>query len=194
MKREAFGLYKKKGQLPAILPDFVADNFLKVDFKELKQLGIKHILLDLDLTIRRVGARELEKDVLEFFRKLQDNRQFKSVNLVTNNRRAKRFADTLNIQAFMPYWEHARPIRKPNIKFFQRVLSALNAQPGQAAMIGDKVHADIVGANNVGMTTILVHPRGRDYWFDMLMLTRFRERYSIKKARHNIKNFRKPSN
>jgi HAD superfamily phosphatase (TIGR01668 family) len=183
MKPEAYGLYTAKGELSPLLPDFVAPSIMDVDFAELKRLGIKHILIDLDLTIRRVGAKQLEAEIVEALRQLKQGGLFDSISLMTNNYRAKRYADAIGIKAFTAYWENFRPIRKPNIKFFERVLSTLAAQPSQTVMIGDKVHADIIGANNAGLYTILVNPRGHDYWFDRVLLTRWRERRSLGRAR-----------
>src|SRR5581483_5785570 len=151
MKPEAFGLYSRKGELTPILPDFVAPSILDVDFLQLKRLGIKHVLIDLDLTLRRVGAKEIEHEILSAFMQLKKDRVFRSISLMTNNYRAKRYADAMGLHAFTAYWENRRPIRKPNIKFFQRVLTSLRAKPAQSVMIGDKVHADIIGANNAGL-------------------------------------------
>jgi len=187
MKPEAFGLYAAKGELSPQLPDFIASSILEVDFSKLKKLGVKHVLIDLDQTLRRIGSRKIEDDVLTRLRNLQHSHTFESINLVTNNYWPKRFASALGIKAFTPYWEGVHPIRKPNRKFFERVLRNLNAQPAEAVMIGDKVRADIVGANKTGLMTILVNPRGRDYFFVRLLLSRLRERRSLSQARQNIK-------
>ncbi len=191
MEPEAYGLYEQKGELSSLLPDFVSPSILDVDFGELKQLGIKHILIDLDLTIRRVGAREIETEIVNILMQLKQAKLFSSISLMTNNYRAKRYADAIGLRAFTAYWENYRPIRKPNIKFFQRVLTTLAAKPSQTVMIGDKVHADIIGANNAGLYTILVNPRGRDFWFDRLLLTRWRERRSLNQARLGLKGRRR---
>lgn len=186
MKPEAYGQYEKKGEVSALLPDFIASSILEVDFAKLKALGIKHVLIDLDQTLRRIGARKIEDNVLAALLKLEQQKVFSSINLVTNNYWPKRFAKAMGITAFTPYWEGLRPIRKPNRKFFQRVLLTLNANPNEAVMIGDKVHADIMGANNAGMMTILVSPRGRDYLFDRLLFSRLRERRSLNRARATL--------
>ncbi len=186
MKPEAYGLYRHKGELTPILPDFVAPGILEVDFGRLKALGIKHVLIDLDLTLRRLGAKEIEHEILTVLRQLKKDRLFHSISLMTNNYRAKRYADAMGMPAFTAYWDKLRPVRKPNIKFFNRVLQTLRAQPAESVMIGDKVHADITGANNAGLYTVLVNPRGRDYWFDKLLLTRWRERRSLARARRSL--------
>lgn len=50
-------------------------------------------------------------------------------------------------------------IRKPNPHIFWRALSALEAQPEQAAMVGDTLGADILGAQNAGLLAIWITRR-----------------------------------
>ncbi|MEM4263097.1 MAG: HAD-IIIA family hydrolase [Thermoplasmata archaeon] len=45
--------------------------------------------------------------------------------------------------------------RKPDDEIFKKALRRLQVLPHQAVMIGDRVDADIVGANRVGITSIL---------------------------------------
>lgn len=44
---------------------------------------------------------------------------------------------------------------KPDEKIFLKALEALNVQPKEAVMVGNRVSTDIVGANRIGMKTIL---------------------------------------
>jgi putative hydrolase of the HAD superfamily len=46
-------------------------------------------------------------------------------------------------------------VKKPNPKIFNFALDAAKAQPEESVMIGDSLEADIEGAENVGMATIL---------------------------------------
>ena len=191
MKPEAYGLYTKKGELPPSLPDFLAPSILDIDFKHLRQLGIKHILIDLDQTLRRIGSRKIEDNILASLWQLKENQGFSSVSIVTNNYWPKRFARAAGLTAFTPFWDYLRPVRKPSQKFYARVLQSLHAKPAQTIMIGDKVHADIKGANNAGLYTVLVKPRGRDYWFDKLLLTRYRERRLLSRDRRSLRRRKK---
>ncbi len=50
-------------------------------------------------------------------------------------------------------------IRKPHPAIFQIALDHFKIQPEQAAMIGDTLSADIVGANNLGMYSIWITRR-----------------------------------
>jgi len=44
---------------------------------------------------------------------------------------------------------------KPDEKIFLKALRALNVQPEEAVMVGNRISTDIVGANRIGMKTIL---------------------------------------
>lgn len=50
-------------------------------------------------------------------------------------------------------------IRKPNPLIFEIALERLGLQPGQAAMVGDTLGADILGARNAGLYSIWVTRR-----------------------------------
>jgi HAD superfamily hydrolase (TIGR01662 family) len=53
----------------------------------------------------------------------------------------------------------AQGIRKPNPRIFHAALSRWNAAPAQAAMIGDTLGADILGARNAGLFSIWITRR-----------------------------------
>jgi len=50
-------------------------------------------------------------------------------------------------------------VKKPNPKIFNFALRAAKAQPQESVMIGDSLEADIQGAENVGMETVLFDNR-----------------------------------
>ena len=45
-------------------------------------------------------------------------------------------------------------IRKPNPDIFLQALNALNVAPEETAMVGDSLHADILGAKQLNMVTV----------------------------------------
>jgi HAD superfamily hydrolase (TIGR01549 family) len=51
--------------------------------------------------------------------------------------------------------------RKPGARIFRTALDALGVSPGETAMVGDRIPADIRGARRLGMTTILRHPQAQ---------------------------------
>ena len=45
---------------------------------------------------------------------------------------------------------------KPSRQFFQMALDDLGLGPGDVAMVGDDIHSDVLGAQEMGMQGILV--------------------------------------
>lgn len=79
-------------------------------------------------------------------------------------------ADDANTQTLVdklgarPYFEFvlssaAQGIRKPNPRIFHAALERMGVSPGRAAMVGDTLGADILGAHNAGVFAIWVTRR-----------------------------------
>lgn len=184
MKALAYSLSKKKKPEASYLPDFTAHSVADIDFEQLKKLGVKHLLFDLDQTLRKSYARHLEEAVVTLLKEVQSSRQFLSLNLVSNNqRKLHRYSEPIDANVFQPYRKGFKLIRKPNPEFFNYVLDSLNSMPEDTVMIGDRLHADVLGGNRMGMYTIFVTKRGPiDYWFDWLLLTRMRDNRRLREA------------
>lgn len=65
---------------------------------------------------------------------------------------------------FRPYFDFiltsaAEGYRKPNQRIFQKVFDYWNFLPGEIAMVGDTLEADILGAMNMGMATVWITRR-----------------------------------
>ena len=45
---------------------------------------------------------------------------------------------------------------KPSRQFFQMALDDLGLKPGEVAMVGDDIHTDVMGAQEMGLQGILV--------------------------------------
>lgn len=169
---------KKKRQL--FVPDFTADGILDVDFKALKQLGVKHLLVDLDLTLKKKMTRKLEPDVIKYLDDIMKTHKFTSLNIASNNMLdLSGYGNSIDAKVFQPFWKGAWIIRKPNKLFYKRILKTLRALPSECVMIGDKLRGDVYGGNVSGLTTVWVKPQGSDYWYDRILFTRLRERYTL---------------
>jgi len=53
-------------------------------------------------------------------------------------------------------------VKKPNPKIFQMALKMANVSPENAVMIGDNLEADILGAQNAGLSAIHLNSHGDD--------------------------------
>lgn len=184
MRSLAHSLHKPKLPKNSYLPDFTATDVDDIDFVLLKKLGVKHLLFDLDQTLRRPYSRHLNPSVVALLSKVNSSRHFKKLNLVSNNQRdLRRYSEPIDARAFQPFRKGWKIIRKPNPLFFEYVLGELGATPEQTVMIGDRLHADVLGGNRMGMYTIYMKQHSAiDYWFDWLLLTRLRDKRRLRDA------------
>lgn len=184
MKALAYDENRPKSAHPSYLPDFTARSVDDIDFSLLKKLGVQHLLFDLDQTLRRPYTRRLNPEVISFLSSISASGEFKSINLVSNNqRKLSRYSEPIGARVFQPFLKGWHYIRKPNPLFFEHVLKELKTKPEQTVMVGDRLHADVLGGNRMGMYTIFVKKRGPiDYWFDWLLFTRFRDNRRLKDA------------
>jgi predicted HAD superfamily phosphohydrolase YqeG len=172
--------------LPNVLPDYTANTVLEVDFSE---LNTPNVLLDLDLTIRRAYATEIEEDIVSHLAEQRDKGLIGSISLATNSGNdLSNFANQLDANVFQPFTRDGEYIRKPSATFFNHILSELGAAANTVVMIGDRYQLDIIGANQIGITTVTVEPLGRDYLPDRLLLTRYRDNRALRLAERLLRS------
>ena len=76
--------------------------------------------------------------------------------------------------------------RKPFKKKYKKILELYHFKESEIACIGDQLLTDILGANRMGFTSILVNRMAR-YEFVSTRINRFFESFFLKKfARENI--------
>lgn len=137
--------------LRLFLPDEHISSIYKIDFKRLKQQGIKGIITDLDNTLVAWNEAHATEEVIEWFQMLKD-KGFDYV-IISNNdeQRVNLFCEPIAV----PYVHTARkPLRRNFLKAAQR----MNLQPKEIAVIGDQLLTDVLGGNSGGFYTILVKP------------------------------------
>ncbi|HJP96332.1 MAG TPA: HAD-IIIA family hydrolase [Candidatus Saccharimonadales bacterium] len=185
MKVEGYPNTAHKATKLRHLPDFSASSVFDIDFKRLQKMGVKHALFDLDLTIRKPRAAEIEANIITYLVEQRNNGTLESLSLATNNmkRDIAQFSDPLGAHVFQPFYSKGRLVRKPYKQYFERIITALNAKPQEIVMIGDKAGFDVAGGNRVGMHTILLEPQGKDLIHDRLLLIRARDNWLLKRAR-----------
>lgn len=95
---------------------------------------------------------------------LEAARETAPVALVTNGSRetqthkleALGIADAFDVSVFIDPANGVPP--KPDAAPFERALSGLAADPSEAIHVGDSLHADVAGANAVGMDSAWIDP------------------------------------
>lgn len=134
-----------------LLPNQIADRATDIEFLGLTQLGIRGLLLDLDNTLVKYDSDELSSE----FKTWIDTARAQGfkICLVSNGRprRVRYFAKNMGIPAVIRAF---KPKRSP----FWRALEILDLMPHEVAMVGDQLFTDVLGANRLGIYTILINP------------------------------------
>lgn len=158
------------------VPDLFYKNVYSIDYKKLKKMGIKCLIFDLDNTISSYEINEPDKKIKELFYKL--NKDFKLILLSNNTKnRVRPFKEKLNVDS-------SYKSKKPFKKKYQKILDLYNYRDTEIACIGDQLLTDILGANKMGFTSILVNPISPNEPF-RTRINRFFERKIIKKLKIN---------
>ena len=159
-------------------PDKKVETVRDVDYQQLKRLGIRAVIFDLDNTLALWGEEELESEVLDLFEDLQ-SRGLKVA--VLSNSKKKEIEDFV---AELPF-PHLFNAGKPRSRGFEKILGELDVGAEETAMVGDQLFTDVLGANRMNMYTIRVEPLDptREYKFTRInrlaesILLRFRDFY-----------------
>ena len=161
-----------------LIPDVYQKSIYSINYKKLKKNGIKCLLFDLDNTIVPCKDKEPNQKLKELFAKLEED--FKVIIISNSNKeRLTPFKEKLNVDV-------AFSSRKPFKKKYKKILETYRFKESEIACVGDQLLTDILGANRMGFTSILVNRMAR-YEFISTRINRFFERFFLKKfAKENI--------
>lgn len=133
------------------VPDIYRKSIYDINYKKLKNNGIKCILFDLDNTIIKYKQKEPTKESLELINKLKDL-GFKVI-IYSNalDKKVKHFSECFDIEAYSF-------CRKPKTKKLKDLLQELKYNESEVVIIGDQILTDVLLGNTIGITTILTTP------------------------------------
>ena len=160
------------------IPDIYQKSIYTINYKKLKKNGIKCLLFDLDNTVAPYKVSEPDSKVKELFARLQED--FKVIIISNNSKnRLRPFKEKLNVDV-------AFNSRKPLKKKYKKILGLYHFKIDEVACIGDQLLTDILGANRMGFTSILVN-RVAKYETIFTKINRFFEGFVLRKlAKRNI--------
>ena len=132
------------------VPDIFAQSIYRIDYKSLKKKGIELIIFDLDNTIAPITEDTPSKEAKNLIFELKDM-GFTCI-LMTNAKkeRAEKFRNGLEIDS-------CARAKKPFKKNYEKILKIYKTEPSKVAMIGDQLITDVLGANKMDITSILVN-------------------------------------
>ena len=167
-----------------LYPKIYLENTTKITEQLLKENDIKGIILDVDNTLIYYN-----KGLLDGVDKWCEDLKNKGIKfcIVSNNNKndnVKKIAEKLNIE----YIGFAMKPLKRGLKKAQKIM---NLDYKNIAVVGDQIFTDVVGANRLGMFSILVKPLEKKDIFITKIKRPFEEAV-IKKylkmegAKHNV--------
>jgi len=134
-----------------LVPDEYVASVYDIDFEGLKKRGIDGLIIDIDNTLVRWGAKTADHRVVEWFARLEEL-GFKACLLSNNTKdRVVKFTEAVRIPAVYR-------AAKPGKRAFRKAMSAMGRNSSTTAVIGDQVFTDIYGGNRLGLYTVLVMP------------------------------------
>lgn len=166
-------------------PDKYYHSIYTINYKALKKSGIKCLLFDLDNTLcpfTAVKPSVKEKELVEGLKDMG----FKVI-IISNSpqKRLEPFKEGFNVDT-------ACSSRKPLKKKYKKILDLYKFKDTQIAAIGDQLMTDILGANRMGLTSILVDPlTSKEYkwtkinrFFEKIVLRRFAKKGILVKGEY----------
>lgn len=134
------------------IPRGVYPSIAHISPQALADRGIKLVLADLDNTLVPYKVTQPPPELIAWKEALRASGI--ELFLLSNSRkpgRAKAFAEQLGI----PYQGHSG---KPKKVGYLKAMERMGVAPEETVMVGDQIFTDTLGANNAGVTPLLVRP------------------------------------
>ncbi len=156
-----------------LTPTIYYKDIYNIDYKKLKEEGIKCLLFDLDNTCIGYKEKLPTKKLEELFKRL--NKMNFQVFIFSNARKKR-------VEPFKKLPITCHPVSKKPLKInFKKIMKKYNYQKEEICIIGDQLFTDVLGGNRVGIKTCLVEPLTAEDF----IITKF-----FRKIENNIKSKR----
>lgn len=133
------------------IPDIYAQSIYRINYDKLKKNGIKLVVFDLDNTIAPVDVKVSSKETFDLMLKIKEIGLKPIIMSNSKKERVEPFRNHLEIDSC--YFS-----LKPLKKNYKKIMRVYNLKNEEIACVGDQILTDILGANKMGMTSILVNP------------------------------------
>ena len=167
--------------LKKLCPNSQANSILDLDLEELKKVGIRGIIFDLDNTLVEWKKETIDPEVITLIERFKTE-GFK-LCILSNalQYRVQNVATILDI----PFVSRAvKPRKFP----FRKALEIMGTLPEETAVVGDQLFTDILGGNRMELYTIWTPPLSASEFLstravrklERLVIKRFRKRGILK--------------
>ena len=132
------------------LPDIYKKNIFDINYKKLKDKGIKCLIFDLDNTLTKIDSLEVDKKTLKLITNLKKD----FIVLIVSNspkKRVKIFLNKLNIDGYSFSL-------KPSIRTLKKIKEKYKLSSKSIAIIGDQFITDMGYGYKGKITKIFVDP------------------------------------
>lgn len=170
-------LFKAKN----LIPTYEVDSLIRIS-EIIDQRNPDAVILDIDQTLVPFGDTDIDDEIRSFLQRITAGRRFCLLsNVPRTEKRIQRIRSIEKQIGIKPVFAKKR---KPSSEAFQAALDFMRSEPSGTLMVGDRLFTDIIGANNLGIATVLVPPLNpKTDPFLMVKLPRFFEGYFLKWAR-----------
>ena len=142
---------KEVRKVKELIPKMYKKDIYHVPYQKLKKKNIKCLVFDFDNTLVPSFQKKWDDKLEKLMEKL-DQQNFIVIILSNNTKkRFKEFKEKFNIRII------TLAVKPLSFKF-KKICREYHLKPNEVAMIGDQMFTDILGANKVGIYTILVDP------------------------------------
>ncbi|WP_070120740.1 YqeG family HAD IIIA-type phosphatase [Bacillus marinisedimentorum] len=137
--------------LTKFLPNEHVRSVYEITPAKLKERGVKGVITDLDNTLVAWDEPYATPELIRWFKTLEENGIV--VTIISNNdkQRVTAFSEPLGL----PFIYRAQ---KPMSKAFNQALKDMKLSKDEVVVIGDQLLTDVLGANSIGLHSILVVP------------------------------------
>lgn len=155
-------------------PDYNLKSIYSINFDELKQLGIKAVLFDLDSTLMASKSAVYSDEMVDWLKKVQEDF---FVAVVSNNKNPDYIEQVKKI-SFFPMLFNAG---KPRTNAVKNFLNEHNLNISECVLVGDRPLTDVLCGKNLGCKTILVDSITADTESKLVRCVRGLERITIRR-------------
>ncbi len=133
-------------------PTMLADAIWDIDLEPMRMAGLHGLILDLDNTLVDWNRNEIRPEVRRWLQAARSAGM--ELSLVSNAIRGKRVKVIgAELDLLVVTWA-----LKPFPGGFRRAMALMRTDPATTCAIGDQVFTDILGANLLGIKTVLLPP------------------------------------
>jgi len=167
------------GSLDRLLtPRQIVRHVRDVTPESLQRAGVRAVVTDLDNTLVPWHGEEIASEIAAWLAALRDADM--KVCIASNTRN---FARLERLARHLDILHVPGNAAKPGSKGLRKALSLLDAEPTEAAMVGDQLFTDIVAGNRLGLFTVLVNPLTTREFIGTKLISRNAERLVLRGER-----------